>query len=117
MGEIRDRIIENIRTHIKASGIEQKEIAKSLGISPSAVTSWMSGRNTPDIEIVVKLCRLLGVSLEQMIGEQKEKPVALSDGQLDDQLTDILKHSDRATKNRLVAVAKALLSEDIPRKE
>ena len=118
MGEVRDRVIRNLKRYVKESGIEQKEIASRLGMSPSAVTSWMSGRNTPDIEVLWELCKIFGVTLGEMVGEENEKPAAVSGGGEEDvQLKEIIQQSTQNQKKRLVAVAKILLSEDAERKE
>lgn len=79
----------------KKLGIRQKEFAKMLQVTPSAVSQWENGRTTPDISLIPQIAELLGTTVSDLMGEsQPEHPVirdedirfALSDG--DEPITD-----------------------------
>lgn len=54
----------------KETGMTQKELAKQLGISDKAISKWECGRGMPDHSIMVPLCDLLGITVnELLIGE------------------------------------------------
>lgn len=68
MEETKRTISVNLRRAIKMKGAKQTEIAAYLGVSKSAVSHWLSGDNSIDIDTLAKLCEYLGVSLNQIAG-------------------------------------------------
>lgn len=38
-----------------------------LGVSAASVTNWISGKNSPDIELIAKMCDIFGVSITEMM--------------------------------------------------
>lgn len=65
------RIAELRRT----KGMKQDELAEKLGVSPQAVSKWENDVSCPDIMIVPKLARELGVSSDELLtGEQEDTP-------------------------------------------
>lgn len=69
MGEMREIIRSNLEQRIAESGYTQKEIAEKLGVSKSSVTNWIKGKNSPDVELVVPICKLLNISVKEFYGE------------------------------------------------
>ena len=61
-------ICERVRYYRKLRKMEQKELARKLDITPNAVTNWESGRSRPDVALIPKLCRALGISLYDLYG-------------------------------------------------
>lgn len=68
MGEIRKMIGENIKKACTVKGIRQVDIAEHMGVSQGSVSNWIKGTNSIDIENLAKLCRFIGVSLDQIFG-------------------------------------------------
>ncbi len=58
----------NIGKAIRFRGLTHDEIATRLGVSRQAVTRWASGK-TPTYENLIKLAKLLGVSVADLTGE------------------------------------------------
>lgn len=52
--------------------MSQKELAGKLGVSQSAVTNWIKGKNSPDIEFVTQICGFLDISLNDFFGVKDE---------------------------------------------
>lgn len=57
-----------IRSQREKRGLRQQDIANALNLSPQAVSKWERGENAPDIALVGPLARLLGVSVDWLIG-------------------------------------------------
>lgn len=74
MGEIRDAIRSNLERYISESGYTQKEIADKLGVSKSSITNWIKGKNSPDVELVVPICKLLNITVRDFYGEAGPEP-------------------------------------------
>jgi len=83
MGELRETIRSNLERYISASGYTQKEIAEKLGVSKSSITNWVKGKNSPDVELVVPICKLLNITIREFYGEPDEiqKLPSLSTGE------------------------------------
>jgi class 3 adenylate cyclase len=57
-----------IKTQREKRKLRQADVASALRISAQAVSKWERGENAPDISVLVGLARLLGVSLEWLLG-------------------------------------------------
>jgi transcriptional regulator with XRE-family HTH domain len=68
MGEIRDNVKRNLGYYLSLKGISQKELADKLSVSQSAVTNWIKGKNSPDIEVVAQICDILGITVIELFG-------------------------------------------------
>lgn len=58
----------NIKSIREARGMSQKYVAVSLGVRPPQVSKWEAGATEPTIENLVKLSRLFGVTVDQILG-------------------------------------------------
>lgn len=67
--EIRETVQRNVARYIKGSDYTQAEIARMLGVSKPTVTNWIKGVNTPNIELLNQLCRILNISFSEMFEE------------------------------------------------
>ena len=52
------------------AGMTQNEVAKALGVNQSAVSFWESGRNQPRGKQMVKLAKLYGVTVDELLREE-----------------------------------------------
>lgn len=59
-----ERLIEVLKT----SKYSQKELAKMLNISEGNISNWKKGLNLPSVELLYKLCKLLGESADYLLG-------------------------------------------------
>ncbi len=58
--------IRELRTEARFS---QAELARKLGISPSAIGMYEQNRRVPSHELLLKLCELFGVSSDYLLGK------------------------------------------------
>ena len=111
MTEIRKTVIENLKTLCKLRNIKNVQIAEHLDVSQGSVSNWFKGTNSIDIDNLYKLCRFLGVSLDQIFNIKPLNPdVILSDDELK------LIASYRAADNRARVDAQKIL-DDNPREK
>ncbi|MDU7954642.1 MAG: helix-turn-helix transcriptional regulator [Clostridium perfringens] len=57
----------------KEKNISQEQLAKELNISRQAISKWESGKAYPDIDNLILLRKIFGVSLDELIMEEEEK--------------------------------------------
>lgn len=62
---------EVIRIMRKRRGLTQEQLAECLGISVMTVRRWEWGERTPDADYIQKISQVLGVSISELMGEEK----------------------------------------------
>lgn len=73
MGEIRERLRKNLAYYLTTKNISQKALAESLNVSQAAVTNWIKGKNSPDIEVIAELCEVLNISINDLLELPSDK--------------------------------------------
>lgn len=71
MGEIRNNLKRNLSYYLDLLNISQKTLAEKLNVSQAAVTNWVKGKNSPDIETVSEICDFLNIKMSDLLGENK----------------------------------------------
>ncbi len=66
--EIANRLVELRRNR----GLSQEELAEKLGISRQAVSKWERAESSPDIDNIIMLSRLYGVSVDELLCNENE---------------------------------------------
>lgn len=62
----------------REKGLKQEEVAQVLDVSSQAVSKWENDQSCPDISLLPKLAKLLGVSVDVLLsGEEQKTEVAL----------------------------------------
>ena len=56
----------------KQKGLSQEELANRLNVSRQTVSKWEVGDSTPDMEKLIAMSDLFGVSLDNLVMEKKE---------------------------------------------
>lgn len=86
----------------KNVGLTQKQIAEKLGITDRAVSKWETGKALPDSSIMLELCRILGITVNDLLSGE----VITMDNynkELENRLIEMVKQKEDADK-RLLAV-------------
>ena len=65
-------INERIRMLMEGKHLTQKELAKLSGITEASMSKYLSGERTPRIDIVVNIANALGVTTDELIGNDIE---------------------------------------------
>lgn len=74
-----------IRKYREDRKLNQKQLAKMIGVSNSRVSNWEQGLNRPDADIIADICRALQVSPSDLLD------VRLSPDELNDQERKVIK--------------------------
>ena len=61
-------VSELIALSLQEKGMTQKQLATEIGIAPSRVNDFISGRSEPSLKIARLLCQVLGISPAAMLG-------------------------------------------------
>lgn len=88
------RFIAEIR---KEKNMTQKELAEKLGISDKAVSKWENGRSMPDNSLLMELCELLDINVNELLSGEK-----LSDnsyhGKAEENMVKLIEQSENEKK-------------------
>lgn len=68
--------MKNLRYFRRKAGYTQTRLAKAIGVDQSAISYWESGKIEPRMKNVLKLSRLLGCSMEELMEEGSELDVS-----------------------------------------
>ena len=64
------KISENLKMLMKEQDLKQQALAEEIGISQSAISSWLSGKKEPSIESLWKLADFFDVSIDELVGRK-----------------------------------------------
>ena len=84
----------------KEKGMTQKELAKQLGIGDKAVSKWECGRGMPDNSIMLPLCDLLGINVNELLMGEDLSEKAYNESSEDIILTLIEEKESLEKKNK-----------------
>ena len=61
-------IAELIELSLEEKGMTQRQLAGEIGVSPSRISDYLSGRSEPTLKAARLLCRILNISPSAMLG-------------------------------------------------
>ena len=65
------KVIERLTSLMNEERISQAELARSVGISQSAVCNWLNGKKEPRIDSLGRLADFFDVSVDYIIGRKE----------------------------------------------
>ena len=66
------KFIANCR---KEQKLTQEELAEKLGITAKAVSKWECGKGLPDPSIMLELCKILKITVNDLLSGEKARKV------------------------------------------
>ena len=55
----------------KAKKLTQSELAEKLGVTDKSISNWENGRNMPDLSLFKPLCKILDITINDLISGEK----------------------------------------------
>ena len=55
----------------KGKGLTQAKLAEMLGITDRAVSKWETGKSMPDASLMLPLCEILGISVNELLSGER----------------------------------------------
>lgn len=65
------RIGRFIAERRKALGLTQRQLAEQLSVSDKAVSKWETGRGLPDVLLMLPLCTVLGITVNDLLSGER----------------------------------------------
>lgn len=102
---------QRIASRRKLANLSQEDISQELGVSRQAVSKWESDAGLPDIDNLITLSKMFGVSVGWLLGTEQDPSfdpsTGLSDAQLKMVEEIIVRHKPRSSR-RWIAAALAV---------
>lgn len=76
----------------RALGMTQEETANRLGVTPQAVSKWERGTSSPDLEMLYRICSLLGTSADYLLGTGSGSMTENGDEKVQDEILKNLRN-------------------------
>ena len=55
----------------KGKGLTQAKLAEALGVTDRAVSKWETGKSMPDASLMLPLCEILGISVNELLSGER----------------------------------------------
>lgn len=62
-----ERITQNLKYEIETCGKKKSDIATAMGVSPSAISQYLSGDTQPTLANLSRLCSYIGCSADEIL--------------------------------------------------
>ena len=69
----REILSENLQSALKRSGMDQKDLAMKIGVSPASITNWLKGTKYPRIDKIQALADALNVRQSELTTDKDAK--------------------------------------------
>ncbi len=79
----------------KEKNMTQEGLAEKMGVSINAVSKWERGLSFPDVSLYKKICKELGISIEELINGEKDN----SDEAKEKAIFSTIKETNKIKKN------------------
>ncbi len=100
-----EKIGKFIATCRKEQNLTQEQLAEKLGITYKAVSKWECGKGLPDASIMIELCKILKITVNDLLSGEK---VDKEDYQkkLEQNIIDTIDYTDKkvSKKNKSIAM-------------
>ena len=67
---IKENIAKNIASYRKYCNLTQAQLAEKINYSDKAVSKWERGDGIPDTMVMIKLCNIFGITLNDLISDK-----------------------------------------------
>lgn len=67
-------LADKLITLRKKAGWSQEELAEKLGVTRQSVSKWEGAQSVPDIDKILQLARLFGVTTDYLLKEEQGEP-------------------------------------------
>ena len=66
-------LAEKISEERKKNGWSQEELAEKLSVSRQSVSKWESGQSVPDLNRILEMARIFGVTTDYLLKDEIEE--------------------------------------------
>ncbi|MCR5717155.1 MAG: helix-turn-helix domain-containing protein [Lachnospiraceae bacterium] len=86
-----------IMTLRKEQGLTQRQLADQIGVSDKAISRWETGRGMPDTGVMLKLCEVLQININELLSGERLSEEAYS-RKAEDNMVELMKNNEAEKK-------------------
>ena len=75
--DLRETDINRLKVVLVEKKKTNKWLCEQLNVNPSTVSKWCTNSSQPDIETLIKISKLLGVGMEELLNKQYVKSIKI----------------------------------------
>ena len=75
---VKETIAKNLLYYRKKNKITQKALAEQLGVKHNAISAWENGVNSIDIDTLFRVCKIFGVTVNDMYEMTSSEPTTIA---------------------------------------
>jgi transcriptional regulator with XRE-family HTH domain len=94
----------------EASGLSLRELARQINEQPTNLSYWERSGQLPRSDVLAPLARALGVSVEELLGQPKQRRGGAPAGKLG-QVFEAVSRLPRRQQQKILEVVEALVSQ------
>ena len=79
---------EKLRLLREAKHLTQQQVANAVGVSKATISAYETASKAPSIEVIIRLARFYGVSVDYLVGVDSPKYIDVS--RLDDEAVALI---------------------------
>ena len=64
---------KNLKYYRLKSSMTKRELAGQVGVSPMAISNYENGKRKPDLELLKKMAKVLGVRVSEFLAVRNDK--------------------------------------------
>ena len=108
MEEKKMTVGQRIAAYRKKKGYSQEDLAAMMNVTRQSVSRWESDATLPDIDRLITLSTLLGRSLEEMLGMEKDAQEGNREGLSEEQLVRVLSEYNEESREKTKKVIRII---------
>lgn len=86
-------------------GLTQEQLAEKLNTSSRAVSRWETGRNMPDLDMLIAVSAFYGVDIKEVIdGEKKDAAILPPEKEINTKIADYSREREKWLIRKLMVI-------------
>lgn len=77
--DTKEKVAYNIAKYLKAKKKTQVSLANHVGLTKAAISSWIKGTTSPDLNKLIAICDFLDISINDLFGYYEENTLSTED--------------------------------------
>lgn len=102
-------LADKIMNERKRNGWSQEELADKLGVSRQSVSKWESAQSVPDLNRIIKLAEIFGVTTDYLLKEELENSFEQQVVKEDVEIDEEVYHISMEEASEFISIQKRML--------
>lgn len=107
-------ICERIRHYRELMGMEQKALARLIGVTPNSISNWENGRSRPDVNLLPGICEALNITFYDLFNVPNPIKYTARQQLLVDAFSSLTEGHRQAVENLVDTLSRVEAAENCP---